>query len=86
MVGTFAVFGGLVLALLVSLASPVAAVAVIVVLLAALLLATGVKPALVRLRPWYKEPGAAEVSAAAAKESEAITIRAAQKWSNNPAG
>ncbi|MCW8103317.1 TraM recognition domain-containing protein [Streptomyces tauricus] len=47
----------------------------------ALLLATGVKPALIRLRPWYKEPGAAEISAAAAKESEAITIRAAQKWS-----
>ncbi|MGW3459245.1 type IV secretory system conjugative DNA transfer family protein [Streptomyces olivaceoviridis] len=46
----------------------------------ALLLATGVRPALIRLRPWYKEPDAPAISAAAAKESEAITIRAAQKW------
>ncbi|MGW4088101.1 type IV secretory system conjugative DNA transfer family protein [Streptomyces sp. NPDC004822] len=45
----------------------------------ALLLATGVKPALIRLRPWYKEPDAAAISAAAAKEAAAITIRAAQK-------
>ncbi|CAM5598329.1 TraD/TraG TraM recognition site domain-containing protein OS=Streptomyces griseorubiginosus OX=67304 GN=DWG14_07438 PE=4 SV=1 [Streptomyces griseorubiginosus] len=30
----------------------------------ALLLATGVKPALIRPRPWYKEPGAAEISQA----------------------
>ncbi|MEU6602923.1 type IV secretory system conjugative DNA transfer family protein [Streptomyces flaveolus] len=49
----------------------------------ALLLATGVKPALIRLRPWYKEPGAAAISAAAAKETEAITLRAAQKWSGH---
>ncbi|MDX3850988.1 TraM recognition domain-containing protein [Streptomyces sp. AK02-01A] len=46
----------------------------------ALLLATGVKPALIRLRPWYKEPDAGVISAAAAKEAEAITIRAAEKW------
>ncbi|MCX4564512.1 TraM recognition domain-containing protein [Streptomyces phaeochromogenes] len=49
----------------------------------ALLLATGVKPALIRLRPWYKEPGAGAISAAAAKETEAITFRAAQKWSGH---
>ncbi|RSM96370.1 hypothetical protein DMH25_31735 [Streptomyces sp. WAC 01325] len=49
----------------------------------ALLLATGIKPALIRLRPWYKEPGAAEISAAAARETEAITLRAAQKWNSH---
>lgn len=49
----------------------------------ALLLATGTKPALIRLRPWYKEPNAGMISAAAAKETEAITMRAAQKWSNH---
>ncbi|MFI1036042.1 TraG/TraD/VirD4 family protein, partial [Streptomyces sp. NPDC020951] len=46
----------------------------------ALLLATGVRPALIRLRPWYKEPGAAAISAAAAEETAAITRRAAEKW------
>ncbi|MCW7944319.1 membrane protein [Streptomyces hygroscopicus] len=49
----------------------------------ALLLATGIRPALIRLRPWYKEPGAAAISAAAAKEAEAITLRAAQKWTTH---
>ncbi|MFD8231721.1 type IV secretory system conjugative DNA transfer family protein [Streptomyces sp. NPDC059696] len=44
----------------------------------ALLLATGVKPALIRLRPWYKEPGAAGISAAAKAETAAITERAAR--------
>lgn len=43
----------------------------------ALLLATGVRPALIRLRPWYKEPGADVISAAAKAETEAITRRAA---------
>ncbi|MFJ2608166.1 type IV secretory system conjugative DNA transfer family protein [Streptomyces sp. NPDC091279] len=47
----------------------------------ALLLATGVRPALIRLRPWYKEPGAAEISAAAKAETAAITARATQAWS-----
>ncbi|RCG25493.1 hypothetical protein DTL70_08850 [Streptomyces diacarni] len=46
----------------------------------ALLLATGVKPALIRLRPWYKEPNAAVISAAAKAETEAITARAARAW------
>ncbi|WP_327324125.1 TraM recognition domain-containing protein [Streptomyces sp. NBC_01210] len=47
----------------------------------ALLLATGVRPALIRLRPWYKEPNAGPISAAAKAEVEAITERAAQAWS-----
>lgn len=42
----------------------------------ALLLATGVRPALIRLRPWYKEPGAGAISAAAKAETDAITERA----------
>lgn len=45
----------------------------------ALLLATGVRPALIRLRPWYKEPGAAAISAAAKAETLAITERAAAR-------
>ncbi|MFI1539444.1 type IV secretory system conjugative DNA transfer family protein [Streptomyces anandii] len=45
----------------------------------ALLLATGVRPALIRLRPWYKEPGAAAISAAAKAETAAITERAARR-------
>ncbi|MGP3634285.1 type IV secretory system conjugative DNA transfer family protein [Streptomyces sp. 24-1644] len=47
----------------------------------ALLLATGVRPALIRLRPWYKEPDAGRISAAAKAEVAAITDRAAQSWS-----
>lgn len=47
----------------------------------ALLLATGVRPALIRLRPWYKEPNAGPISAAAKAEVEAITERAALAWS-----
>ncbi|MEW2425910.1 type IV secretory system conjugative DNA transfer family protein [Streptomyces sp. NPDC017943] len=46
----------------------------------ALLLATGVRPALIKLRPWFKEPDAARISAAAKAETEAITARAASKW------
>ncbi|MFE7858965.1 type IV secretory system conjugative DNA transfer family protein [Streptomyces sp. NPDC057403] len=45
----------------------------------ALLLATGVRPALIRLRPWYKEPGAAAISAQAKAEANAITDRAAAR-------
>ncbi|MBE9500214.1 TraM recognition domain-containing protein [Streptomyces sp. GKU 257-1] len=52
----------------------------------ALLLATGIRPALIRLRPWFKEPGAGAVSAAAEAEAEAITQRAAQAWTGHPAG
>ncbi|WP_411093471.1 type IV secretory system conjugative DNA transfer family protein [Streptomyces sp. 049-1] len=47
----------------------------------ALLLATGIRPALIQLRPWYKEPGAAGISAAAKAEAAAITERAANRLS-----
>ncbi|WP_435850636.1 type IV secretory system conjugative DNA transfer family protein [Streptomyces tibetensis] len=50
----------------------------------ALLLATGVKPALIRLRPWYKEPGAVAISAAAKAETAAITERAARRLLPGP--
>ncbi|GAA4788439.1 type IV secretory system conjugative DNA transfer family protein [Streptomyces ziwulingensis] len=46
----------------------------------ALLLATGVRPALIRLRPWYKEPDAGVISAAAKAETAAITERATRSW------
>lgn len=45
----------------------------------ALLLATGVKPALVRLRPWYLEPDADRIRAAARAEVQAITRRAGKE-------
>ncbi|MEU4569468.1 TraM recognition domain-containing protein [Micromonospora sp. NPDC023956] len=45
----------------------------------ALLLATGIRPAVIRLRPWYREPDAARISAAARDEQAAITERAAAK-------
>ncbi|MFE0522072.1 type IV secretory system conjugative DNA transfer family protein [Streptomyces sp. NPDC058954] len=45
----------------------------------ALLLATGIRPALIRLRPWYKEPGADAISAQAKAEANAITARAAAR-------
>ena len=50
----------------------------------ALLLATGVKPALIRLRPWYKEPDAGRISAQARQEVAAITERAAGKAPATP--
>ncbi|MFE6946583.1 type IV secretory system conjugative DNA transfer family protein [Streptomyces chartreusis] len=46
----------------------------------ALLLATGIRPALIKLRPWYKEPNAGAISVAAKAEVEAITRRAAHRW------
>nr|WP_246596707.1 type IV secretory system conjugative DNA transfer family protein [Streptomyces aurantiacus] len=49
----------------------------------ALLLATGVRPALIRLRPWYKEADAGRISAQAKAEVEAITERAARAWTGN---
>ncbi|MFI2710675.1 TraM recognition domain-containing protein [Micromonospora sp. NPDC018662] len=42
----------------------------------ALLLATGVRPAMIRLRPWFKEPDAAPIAAAAKAEAHAVTQRA----------
>lgn len=50
----------------------------------ALLLATGIRPALIKLRPWYKEPNAGPISAAAKAEVAAITERAARAWSGAP--
>ncbi|MGW0506676.1 TraG/TraD/VirD4 family protein [Micromonospora sp. NPDC003241] len=46
----------------------------------ALLLATGVRPALIRLRPWYREPNAGPIAAAAKAEVRAITERAVSAW------
>ncbi|MEU6375356.1 TraM recognition domain-containing protein [Streptomyces sp. NPDC046909] len=45
----------------------------------ALLLATGVRPALIRLRPWFKEADAGLISTAAKAEEAAITRRAVAK-------
>ncbi|OPG02856.1 hypothetical protein B1R27_30700 [Streptomyces sp. GKU 895] len=45
----------------------------------ALLLATGVRPALIRLRPWFKEADAGVISTAAKAEETAITRRAVAK-------
>ncbi|MFB7672696.1 type IV secretory system conjugative DNA transfer family protein [Kitasatospora purpeofusca] len=45
----------------------------------ALLLATGIKPALLELRPWYKKPGAAAIGKASAAQTAAITERARAK-------
>ncbi|WP_089157716.1 type IV secretory system conjugative DNA transfer family protein [Micromonospora sp. NBS 11-29] len=46
----------------------------------ALLLATGVRPAVIRLRPWYREPNAGPIGAAARAEVRAISERAAAAW------
>jgi hypothetical protein len=45
----------------------------------ALLLATGVRPALLDLKPWYREPDADRLSAASAKATADITERALAK-------
>ncbi|MFC8708860.1 MULTISPECIES: TraM recognition domain-containing protein [unclassified Streptomyces] len=45
----------------------------------ALLFATGMRAAMLDLRPWYREPGAQELSAASAHASKAITARAVAK-------
>jgi hypothetical protein len=45
----------------------------------ALLFATGLRAAMLTLRPWYTEPGAEQLSAASAAESKAITTRALAK-------
>ncbi|MEV0940955.1 type IV secretory system conjugative DNA transfer family protein [Micromonospora wenchangensis] len=50
----------------------------------ALLLATGIRPAVITLRPWYKEPDAARISAQARQEVAAITERAAGKATATP--
>ncbi|MGW6393095.1 type IV secretory system conjugative DNA transfer family protein [Streptomyces sp. NPDC055103] len=45
----------------------------------ALCLATGMRVAMLDLRPWYTEPGADELAAASARASKAITARAIAK-------
>ncbi|MFJ6017251.1 type IV secretory system conjugative DNA transfer family protein [Streptomyces sp. NPDC092952] len=45
----------------------------------ALCFATGMRAAMLDLRPWYREPGAEELSAASARASQAITVRAIAK-------
>ncbi|MEU8543217.1 TraM recognition domain-containing protein [Streptomyces sp. NPDC048717] len=45
----------------------------------ALCLATGMRVAMLDLRPWYAEPGAAELAADSARASKAITSRALAK-------
>ncbi|MER0445802.1 TraM recognition domain-containing protein [Streptomyces sp. Edi4] len=45
----------------------------------ALCFATGMRAAMLDLRPWYLEPGAAELSAASARASKGITERAVAK-------
>ncbi|MFE2587745.1 type IV secretory system conjugative DNA transfer family protein [Streptomyces anthocyanicus] len=45
----------------------------------ALCFATGMRPAMLDLRPWYREPGSEELSAASARASKAITARAIAK-------
>ncbi|MFE2521984.1 type IV secretory system conjugative DNA transfer family protein [Streptomyces mirabilis] len=45
----------------------------------ALCFATGMRAAMLDLRPWYWEPGAEELSAASARASQAITARAVAK-------
>ncbi|MEY9960995.1 type IV secretory system conjugative DNA transfer family protein [Streptacidiphilus sp. MAP5-52] len=45
----------------------------------ALLLATGIRPTLLDLRPWYKEPGSDEIGAASSRQTAAITERALAK-------
>ncbi|MEU6904268.1 TraM recognition domain-containing protein [Streptomyces coeruleorubidus] len=45
----------------------------------ALCFATGMRAAMLDLRPWYLEPGAGELSAASARASKAITARAIAK-------
>ncbi|MFF9063678.1 type IV secretory system conjugative DNA transfer family protein [Streptomyces sp. NPDC014882] len=47
----------------------------------ALCFATGMRAAMLDLRPWYREPGATELSAASDRASQAITNRAVAKHS-----
>lgn len=42
-------------------------------------MATGIRPALLDLKPWYREPDADRLGAASAKETAAITERALAK-------
>lgn len=50
----------------------------------ALVFATGLRAAMLDLRPWYTEPGADELAAASARASKAITARAVGKHAPQP--
>ncbi|WP_405734807.1 TraM recognition domain-containing protein [Streptomyces sp. NBC_01537] len=50
----------------------------------ALCFATGMRAAMLNLRPWYLEPGANELSAASARASKGITARAINKAAPQP--
>ncbi|MCQ9185644.1 TraM recognition domain-containing protein [Streptomyces sp. IBSBF 2953] len=50
----------------------------------ALVFATGLRAAMLDLRPWYAEPGAGELAAASARASKAITARAVAKHAPQP--
>jgi type IV secretory pathway TraG/TraD family ATPase VirD4 len=45
----------------------------------ALLFATGIRPAMLNLRPWYKEPSASVIGPASTAATKAITARAIAK-------
>ncbi|WP_217570504.1 type IV secretory system conjugative DNA transfer family protein [Streptomyces sp. GbtcB7] len=50
----------------------------------ALVFATGLRAAMLDLRPWYAEPGAEQLSAASARASRGITARAVAKHAPQP--
>uniref|UniRef100_A0AAU2AE64 TraM recognition domain-containing protein n=1 Tax=Streptomyces sp. NBC_00093 TaxID=2975649 RepID=A0AAU2AE64_9ACTN len=50
----------------------------------ALCFATGMRAAMLDLRPWYLEPGAEQLTAASARASKAITARAVAKQAPRP--
>ncbi|MFB8352941.1 type IV secretory system conjugative DNA transfer family protein [Streptomyces niveus] len=52
----------------------------------ALCFATGMRVAMLDLRPWYQEPDAAELTAASARASKAITTRAVDKHAPKQSG
>ncbi|MER6461688.1 TraM recognition domain-containing protein [Streptomyces sp. NPDC001228] len=52
----------------------------------ALCFATGMRAAMLDLRPWYHEPGAEDLSAASARASQAITARAVAKHTPTQSG
>ncbi|MGW4671458.1 type IV secretory system conjugative DNA transfer family protein [Streptomyces sp. NPDC004324] len=52
----------------------------------AICFATGMRAAMLDLRPWYREPGATELSAASDRASQAITARAVAKHTPTQSG
>jgi type IV secretory pathway TraG/TraD family ATPase VirD4 len=49
----------------------------------ALLFATGIRPVMLNLRPWYKEPAARVIGPASAAATKAISARALEKAKPN---